>query len=335
MVRPETAPTAIAEPTAGSPNHSNGEVVGRLNIVDGDGDDLTYKVLTAPVHGNVTINADTGVYRYTPTQAARLQAATISQADSFTVAVTDGKHPPVLVTVDHIDVSPARFLVDVERIEVPIRVGESPTDIAVSADGTRAYVVNHDAFSSLSVIDTTRGVVIATVDIDFDNASPGEVVVSPDGSRVYVALRLDLDDPGEPAGAVAVINAVTNEVVGVPIRVGASDVQSVAVSPDGSLLYALSRDDKTVTVIDPVSGAVVGAVIPVGANPQYLALSADGATAFVTNAGDRHGVDDRHRCAQEAWTRHDRCRRHSDRGGGQPGWLAGVCGQRRGMARCR
>src|SRR5882724_10003989 len=61
-------------------------------------------------------------------------------------------------------------------------VGYSPTDVALSPDGTRAYVVL--SYYTLSVIDAALNAVVATVDVGY---SPRAVAVHPDGTRAYVA----------------------------------------------------------------------------------------------------------------------------------------------------
>jgi DNA-binding beta-propeller fold protein YncE len=54
-------------------------------------------------------------------------------------------------------------------------------------------------------------------------------------------------------------------------------------TPKASLL-ALSKQDHTLSIIDPVSMQIV-ARIPVGDDPHEVVASADGATAYVSNYG--------------------------------------------------
>ncbi|MDQ2688322.1 MAG: Ig-like domain-containing protein, partial [Armatimonadota bacterium] len=60
----------------------NTAVSGQLSAMDVDGDPLTYKKVSSPAHGTVTISA-TGAYTYTP-------SAGFSGTDSFTFAANDG-----------------------------------------------------------------------------------------------------------------------------------------------------------------------------------------------------------------------------------------------------
>ena len=54
--------------------------------------------------------------------------------------------------------------------------------MAVSPDGTRAYVTNLGS-GTVSVIDTDTNTVIATITV---GSGPAGVAVSPDGTRAYV-----------------------------------------------------------------------------------------------------------------------------------------------------
>jgi YVTN family beta-propeller protein len=76
-----------------------------------------------------------------------------------------------------------------DRVTDTIRVGRGPAGVAVSPDGTRAYVtVAHNR--SVAVIDTATDQVTVTIDV---HSVPETVAVSPDGTRTYVT---DADSPG-------------------------------------------------------------------------------------------------------------------------------------------
>ena len=59
--------------------------------------------------------------------------------------------------------------------------------MAVSPDGTRAYVTDDSSPGSMSVINTATDQVTATIG---GLRSPAGVAVSPDGTRAYVPHRL-------------------------------------------------------------------------------------------------------------------------------------------------
>ena len=65
-----------------------------------------------------------------------------------------------------------------------ITVGGNPWGIAITPNGTRAYVAN-DTVSEIAVIDTASNTVSKSIPVG--GRSRG-IVVSPDGARVYVAV---------------------------------------------------------------------------------------------------------------------------------------------------
>jgi YVTN family beta-propeller protein len=68
-----------------------------------------------------------------------------------------------------------------------VTVGVNSVGVAVSPDGTRAYVVNATD-NSVSVINTTTNTVVATVNVGH---RPIGVAFAPDGSAAYVTNALD------------------------------------------------------------------------------------------------------------------------------------------------
>jgi YVTN family beta-propeller protein len=107
----------------------------------------------------------------------------------------------------------------------------APFGVAVSQDGTQAYVINASD-GTISVIST------ATATIPVGN-SPDGVAVSPDGTLAYVINAGD--------GTVSVISTATSTVTAT-IPVG-NFPAGVAVTPDGTLAYIVNAGDGTVSVI--------------------------------------------------------------------------------------
>ena len=109
------------------------------------------------------------------------------------------------------------------HITATIHVGQHPHEVAVSPDGSRAYVTNASS-NTVSVLNTATNRVTATIHV---GNGPYGVAVSPDGTRAYVT-RLQND-------SVAVINTATDQVTAT-IGVGSFPI-GVAVSPDGTRAY--------------------------------------------------------------------------------------------------
>jgi len=103
----------------------------------------------------------------------------------------------------------------------PITVGSFPFGMAITPDGTRAYVTN-DGSNSVSVIDTaTNQVAGAPITVSF----PDGLGITPDGQRAYVANDTS-------PGSVSVIDTQTNQTVGAPISVGMGPGGIIAITPD-------------------------------------------------------------------------------------------------------
>jgi YVTN family beta-propeller protein len=136
-----------------------------------------------------------------------------------------------------------------------IGVGGNSTAIAVSADGTRAYVVNRSSHT-VSVVDTAARTVIGTIGVgDFPHG------IALLGSRAYV--------PNSASNSVSVVD-LTAMVELQRIPVGDRPI-SVALLPDGSKAYVTNFNSNTVSIIDTTSNTVTGS-IPVGERPVGIAI---------------------------------------------------------------
>uniref|UniRef100_UPI0034E1DD11 beta-propeller fold lactonase family protein n=1 Tax=Mycobacterium sp. OAE908 TaxID=2817899 RepID=UPI0034E1DD11 len=306
-----SAPTAA--PVVGLPDPTTAAVQVSLNASDADGNQLSYSVTGQPTAGTL-VASGAGNYTYTPTQAARLQAATTTglDTDTFTVRVSDGQaYTDVPITVV---VRPAQLAAG-----APVDVDRDPSGVAFSADGSRAYVTNkYD--KTVSVVNTSSGAVVATIKVPY---APTAVVVSPVATqnRAYVAMttgvavidtstnklvdvkpsttavdsiavgaspsalainstgaRLYVSNGG--SSTVSVINTATNTEI-TRVTVG-SQPSGLAVSPDDSRVYALSRYTDKVTVIRTSDNVVIGSAT-VGDSPRGVVVSPDGKRIYVSN----------------------------------------------------
>jgi YVTN family beta-propeller protein len=154
-----------------------------------------------------------------------------------------------------------------------IPVGLRPEEIAITPDGSRAYVTNSDS-DSVSVINTQTSTAIGSIPLAV-GAGPVGIAITPDGSRVYVA--------NDGLDSVSVINTQTNAVVGsIPVPAGAT---WIALTPDGSRAYVANAliAGGFVSVINTQTNTVVGSTIPVGLSPSGIAITPDGGRAYVAN----------------------------------------------------
>lgn len=165
-----------------------------------------------------------------------------------------------------------------------VPVGSGPQQIAVSPDGSKAYVANSGNSTApgntISVVDTRSLITVATVTV---GPKAIGVSVSPDGSRVW-AVAPGYDEAGT---SVYVIDAVTNTVIATP-TVGPG-ARRVAFSPDGRTAYVSisgtqNTFDRQIAVLDAATAtprnSITGPVDPFG-----LLVSPDGRSLYVAGSG--------------------------------------------------
>ncbi|MGH6839291.1 MAG: beta-propeller fold lactonase family protein [Methylocella sp.] len=194
--------------------------------------------------------------------------------------IPDGKHPDVMNNGKFSFPGPGTVsVIDTATNTVvgsPIPVGVDPRGVAITPDGTRAYVANSTdpggGPGTVSVIATASNTVVATVQV---GGAPGALAITPDGKHAYVTNGLN---------TVSVIATATNKVVAtVPLPVNSGPI-GVAITPDGKNVYVANgfSSPSNVSVIATASNTVV-ATVPVGNIPDGVAITPDGKHAYVAN----------------------------------------------------
>lgn len=151
-------------------------------------------------------------------------------------------------------------------------VGRDPSGVAVSKDGSRAYVAN-STDRSVSVVNTATGALTTSIPV---GGAPSAVAVdpSPGSSRAYVALK--------SSARVSVVDT-SNNTVTATVSVGLSPT-AVAVSPSGSRVYVANTAGGTVSVIDSAASKRI-ATVSVGLSPVAVAVSSDGNRVYAALRG--------------------------------------------------
>jgi YVTN family beta-propeller protein len=202
-------------------------------------------------------------------------------------------------------------------VEAEIAVQHSVSGIAVSPDGTR-LMVTHCGDDSVSLIDTRAGAV-AQIVVDVD--APFAVALPDNGGRAYIStastehdsiLAFDMDAnqaiAAQPVGHsvtdlvvsrdgrhvyasrtaadgadVAIVDTETGDEDAIAIAADAgTTAQCVRISPDGRRLYVAANGAfaAELVVIDTHTNRVAS-TIEIGSPIRDIALSTDGATAYV------------------------------------------------------
>lgn len=159
-----------------------------------------------------------------------------------------------------------------------VDLGGTPSDLAASANGNRAYVIVGD---TVKIVDAQKPSTTSPESVTV-GGSPISIAVNSDGTRAYVT--------DSSSGTVTVIQ----KLLGVGATAETTTVavgglpNGVAVNAAGTRAYVANSGSGTVSIIDyDFSGYGTPTVktVAVGAGPYKVAVSSDGTRAFVTNSG--------------------------------------------------
>ena len=146
-----------------------------------------------------------------------------------------------------------------------------PFAIAISPDGTRAYVALVGS-SQVAVVDTATNSVITTVSL---GAAPTAIAVSKDGTRGYVATL----------GGVTFLD-LTHSTVSMAISVPNLGPTDVALSADGQSLYVVDeRRLSTTLIVNTNTGAYTGIPVAGVDNCTGISMTPDGSSAYLACNG--------------------------------------------------
>jgi DNA-binding beta-propeller fold protein YncE len=171
------------------------------------------------------------------------------------------------------------------KVGSPIQVGGSPDLLAIAPNGATAYITDPKA-DRVTPINLTTDIPEKPIVV---SAEPYAIAITPNGATAYVT---DGAGPAAGEGWVTPINLITRTVdppITVPDGPGA-----IAITPNGAtalVTYFLGDvqgsivPTGTVTSINLATGQVA-APIAVGAVPSGIAITPNGATAYVTNQQD-------------------------------------------------
>jgi autotransporter-associated beta strand protein/YVTN family beta-propeller protein len=189
---------------------------------------------------------------------------------------------------------------------IALPAGSDPCGLAISADGTKAYVCL-SILNQLAVVSLNSGTILQQINVGI---APWNVVLSADGNSAYVSdwggrlsiggdltassagTSVVVDNRGIGAsGAVSFVDLMSgSEIAQVPTGLHPSDM---TLSQDGKSLYVANANSDTVTVIDPQAKVVKETILvrpdptfPYGSASDGIALSKDGRSLFVASGGN-------------------------------------------------
>ncbi|HEX8030204.1 MAG TPA: beta-propeller fold lactonase family protein [Vicinamibacterales bacterium] len=157
---------------------------------------------------------------------------------------------------------------------IRIGTGKGPENVVVTADGGTAYISN-GGDDTISVLDLAALKVVRTLSHPRLQQSAENRVqtsfglaVSPDGQKLYVA--------GRAQGALLILSPAGQLLSEVPV----ANVSTVALTPDGSRVFAVGFESQKLVAIDTRTNAVIGS-IATGRHPRGISFTPDGKTLIL------------------------------------------------------
>ena len=170
----------------------------------------------------------------------------------------------------------------------------APSAVAISPNGAFAYVADMcppNDNPCVEVVSTSNNQIVTTVPIPAATPfSEGSIAVTPDGSLVCVAVGVINGEVTDLA--IAFITTSNNTLLATLDTQTVSGISfyGFATTPSG-FLYAAAFNPDGVYLVNPASQKLVE-TIQAGAGPAGAALSPDGASVYVTDAGAAGAIGD-------------------------------------------
>ena len=173
-------------------------------------------------------------------------------------------------------------VIDIADHRVHVIPGACYVQQVDTADGAFIYAAGNTANGGgcdgwIMVIDAEGATVDAVAGLE--GYAITDLAADPEGNRVYVGLSRQSAYYQYDAGLVGVIDTATNAVIHTFDLVASPD--TIAVSPDGLMMYATHYDHRSVSAIDLASFLVT--LIALGDSPLGVSMTPDGLQAYVAS----------------------------------------------------
>jgi YVTN family beta-propeller protein len=157
--------------------------------------------------------------------------------------------------------------------------------VAQAASAPGLLVVANKGDQSLGIVDTQSGREVAT--IAEDGVTGHEVIASPDGRLAYVPIygKSGVGKPGTDGQKIDVIDIAARKIIGTIDFAHAVRPHCPQFGPQNGLLYVTTELDNTVSIIDPRTLKIIGAVPTGQPESHMLAITRDGRRGYTANVG--------------------------------------------------
>jgi YVTN family beta-propeller protein len=155
----------------------------------------------------------------------------------------------------------------------------------IAAESHGWLLVDNKGDKTLGIIDPESFRQIAVIEEDGETGH--EVAASPDGKHAFVPIygNSGVGHPGTDGRLLRVIDLETRKIVGTVDFGKGVRPHCAVIGPKNGLLYVTTELDNSVTIIDPETLKIVGAV-PTGQTESHmLAITSDGKRGYTANVG--------------------------------------------------
>jgi DNA-binding beta-propeller fold protein YncE len=146
-------------------------------------------------------------------------------------------------------------------------------------------VVANKGDRSMGIIDPASGLLVATV--PEGGVTGHEVVASPDGRTAYVPIYGDsgVGQPGSDGRNMVAVDIASRKVTGSVDFGHGVRPHCPVIGPVNGLLYVTTELDHSITIVDPRTLKIVGAVPTGQPESHMLAIASDGRRGYTSNVG--------------------------------------------------
>ncbi len=232
-------------------------------------------VVTLSVGGSPRYIAfdEAGTFAVIPNEGGWVSFVHEGGADGLPFAVAVSRNNVAYIT-QLLNATAVRAQLPSSALSASFPVGDIPSQVRMSPDGSTAYVENQDS-RTITYIDVATNTVIGTASIP--DGSILQLGLSPEGDRLYALT----DYYG-----VYVIDVSSRSLIAeIPASSTGSVLTGVAFHPFASCMYISARDEGVVRTVDLTLNAVVAERAVAGGRIQTVAVSRDGATLYGADIG--------------------------------------------------
>ncbi|NBP86108.1 MAG: hypothetical protein EBU54_13300 [Mycobacteriaceae bacterium] len=286
-ISPANSAPAGAKATVGAPNASTGVVSGSVSATDADKDVLSFSAPASTAKGAITINASTGAFTYTPTAAARANAAkagapAADKADSFTVTITDGYGGSATAAVSVVIAPPG--LNSAPRAGNP-SVGTPNASTGVVTGRVTATDADKDILTFSVSTKTAKG----TVSID---AASGVFTYTPTATARHAAARNGAPSSDMSDSFTVTVSDGRGGTASVPVTVaiGPANAAPVAGTPSATINPTTGQVTGNVNAVDPDRDTLTYIAGSATTAKGTATVTATGAYTYTPTAAARHAA---------------------------------------------